>query len=130
MLELPPHFRDVPYNAAHYPGNAAGLREGANCQHFAFELLRHFGLSVPDFRSSELWEDEVYSEHVAELAPLDLLLWNHVPEAYGAHVGVFVGSGKAVHLAKAQGRPVIWPLRAFTETERYRYYLGAKRFKR
>jgi N-dimethylarginine dimethylaminohydrolase len=81
MLEVPPHFFQVRYVSSNYPGTAKGLNKGANCQHFAYELLRHFGVTVPDFRSSELWADTVYTERVLEFELLDLLLWNKTPDA-------------------------------------------------
>src|SRR5881227_2037458 len=105
-LPIPGRFHHVRYNGAHYPGAAGvvGLDGGANCQQFAYELIRHFGFAPPDYRSSELWEDATHTQVVmGELEPCDLLLFNRTPAAWGAHVAVYLGGGQAVHLAKREG---------------------------
>ena len=53
IFVIPPHFLSIRYNGAHYPGspNTNGLEGRANCQQFAYELLRHNGFSLPDLRS-------------------------------------------------------------------------------
>jgi cell wall-associated NlpC family hydrolase len=129
MLTLPPAFMDVRYVAARYPGapGVAGLAGGANCQQYAYELLRHFGRAIGDFRSSELWRDDVETERVTELEPLDLLLFNDTDDPYGAHVAVYLGDGKAVHLSKQVGRPAVWALEDFGRRPEYRVLIGAKR---
>ena len=73
---LPPRFYAVRYVGKKYPGNAAGLKDGANCQHFAYELMRHFGYKVPHFRSSDLWEDRRRSKRVVDMRRFDLLLFS------------------------------------------------------
>lgn len=127
--ELPRRFLRVKYNGAHFPGapNLRGLAHGANCQHFAYELLRHFGLALPDFRSSDLWSDKRFTRRVVRLLPLDLLLFNRTHRARGAHVAVYLGERRAIHLSKQIGTPVIWSLEQFAEHDRYRVCLGAKR---
>ena len=129
MLDIPSHFFDIPYKGAHYPGAdwSGTLQEGANCQVFAYALLAHHGITVPPFRSSDLWEDQTVSTAVTALAPLDLLLWNKTAEPWGAHVGVYVGADQAIHLSKQQGKAVIWPLSRFLEEPLYRVFIGAKR---
>lgn len=129
MLEIPEYFRHVSYNGAHYPGspNTCGLEGGANCQQFAYELLRHFGLAIPDLRSRELWEDEVLTKRVKSLQALDLLLWNKTSDPYGAHVGVYLGNGHVIHLSKENGHPVIETLAQFPQNPLYRVFIGAKR---
>ena len=129
MLEVPPHFMQVRYNTACYPGAREGLEHGANCQLFAYELLRHFGLTLPNFRSSELWEDTTYTEKVVEFKPLDLLLWNKTQVAWGAHIGVYLGDNQVIHLSKAVGTAALWTLADFQKHERYTYFIGAKRVK-
>lgn len=131
MLSIPQHFLAVRYNAAHYPGAAGtnGLEGGANCQVFAYELLRHFGKTLPNLRSSNLWEDREFTQVVTELEPLDLLLWNRTPEPWGAHVGVYIGEGSAIHLSKEIGLPVIWKLERFPEEKQYAVFIGAKRIR-
>ncbi len=129
-MEIPVHFWAVAYNGKNYPGAplSNGLQNGANCQHFVFELLRYYGYHIPPFRSSELWDDTQYSQKVQELAPMDVLLWNYEPKAWGAHIGLYLGNNKAIHLARFVGKPVIWPLEKFAEQEVYAHFIGAKRF--
>src|ERR1700757_3112860 len=58
-IKIPERFHQVLYNYDRYPG-APGVRGfvgGANCQQYAYEFLREFGYTIPDFRSSDLWED-------------------------------------------------------------------------
>jgi len=59
LRDLPPSFRDVPYDADRYPGTAPRdeLALGANSQVFAYAVLATFGISMPDLRSDELWRD-------------------------------------------------------------------------
>ncbi|MEM7734704.1 MAG: NlpC/P60 family protein [Deinococcota bacterium] len=129
LLDIPASFWNVTYNAACYPGAPGlnGLSEGANCQHFAYSLLRHFGLSVPGFRSSNLWEDTTYTHHVDAFEPFDLLLWNSKPRAWGAHVGVYLGEEQVIHLAKSVGKPAVWSLSEFRLEPAYQHFIGAKR---
>lgn len=119
----------VCYSGACYPGapGVVGLAEGANCQLFAYELLRHFGRALPPLRSSDLWADALYTRPVTDLEPLDLLLWNSSREPWGAHVGVYLGERRAVHLSRAVGVPAVWPLNEFPKHPRYRVFVGAKR---
>jgi lipoprotein Spr len=129
MIEVPPHFFTVSYNGDCYPGapGVSGIAEGANCQQFAYELLRYFGKRIPAFRSSDLWEDQEATFGVTSLEPLDLLLYNSTPRAWGAHVAVFLGEAQIIHLAKDLVRPVIWTHEQFLNTPKYRYFIGAKR---
>jgi lipoprotein Spr len=132
-LTIPARFHHVRYDGACYPGaeGVAGLDGGANCQQFAYELLRHFGFAPPDYRSSELWEDETHAQAVVgELAPCDLLLFNRTPAAWGAHMAVHVGSQLAIHLSQRAGVPVIWKIEDFRLRPEYACFLGAKRVRR
>lgn len=80
----------VRYDGARYPGAASGanfdLAAGANCQLFAYALLRHFDREVPPLRSSELWADTHHTERVRDLEPVDLPFWNKTCEPWGAHI--------------------------------------------
>ena len=60
-------------------------------------------------------------------APLDLLLFSPNDDPYGAHVGVFVGDDRVLHLCAEVGLPAVWRLADFAERERYRVLIGAKR---
>ncbi|WP_329140410.1 C40 family peptidase [Streptomyces sp. NBC_01476] len=132
LRRLPARFWNVPYAGGRFPGSAAvarvpGLTAGANCQLFAYEVLRHFGLRPPGLRSRELWEDGEATVRVAVARPLDLVLFNATDDAYGAHVGVWAGGGEVLHLCAEAGRPAVWSLADFAARERYRVLVGAKR---
>ena len=129
MLDIPKRFLAVKYNGDRFPGVpcASDLTGGANCQVFAYELLRHFGKTIPDFRSSELWEDESFTHEVTSFEPLDLLLYNKEQQAWGAHIGVFIGDDSIIHLSKRIGLPAIWKHKDFATQQQYKYFIGAKR---
>ena len=131
MIEVPSAFLAVSYKGDCYPGapGVAGIAQGANCQQFAYELLRYFGNRIPDFRSSDLWEDVDFTLEVSNLEPLDLLLYNSTPRSWGAHVAVYLGEGQIIHLSKEFVRPVIWTHAQFLSTTSYRYFIGAKRIR-
>ena len=125
---IPDRFWHVPYNAARFPGEAGGLDGGANCQFFAYELLRAFGISMPPFRSSELWHDTVHCARVSEaFEPLDLLLFNRTADPYGAHVALFLGDARAIHLSQRVGLPAIWTIDHFLTEPDYSVLIGGKR---
>ena len=58
---------------------------------------------------------------------MDIFIWNETQEVRGAHVGVFIGECKAVHLAKKEGFAVTWELDEFPKREEYQVYIAAKR---
>ncbi len=129
-LIIPPAFWGVTYDGARYPGAAGveGVARGANCQQFAYELLRHDGFIISNMRSSELWADLVDTVHaLPPYQPGDLLLFHSRPDAWGAHVAVSLGGDEAVHLAKHVGRPAIWALADFAAHPLYTHFIGAKR---
>jgi hypothetical protein len=129
LERLPESFWKVPWVAKMIPGfrPEAGLTEGANCQRFAYAVLDHFGCFVPPFRSDELWHDTETTSEVATLAPLDLLLFSPNSDPYGAHIGVFVGDDRVLHLCAEVGVPAVWELADFAKRDRYRVLIGAKR---
>ncbi|WP_237532923.1 hydrolase [Streptomyces sp. SID8352] len=129
---LPAPYWTVPYVAGRFPGartvrQRPGLALGANCQLFAYEVLRHFGLRPPPLRSAELWEDTRDTVRVTAPRALDLLLFNPSDDPYGAHLGVCAGGGRVLHLCGEIGRPAVWDLADFAARERYRVVVGAKR---
>ncbi|EFL22462.1 cell wall-associated hydrolase [Streptomyces himastatinicus ATCC 53653] len=131
-VRLPDRFWSVPYVGARFPGSPAvaerpDLAEGANCQLFAYAVLRHHGLEPPALRSSDLWADSASTTHVTAARPLDLLLFNATDDAYGAHVGVWAGPDQVLHLCAEAGAPAVWPLSAFAARPRYRTLIGVKR---
>jgi cell wall-associated NlpC family hydrolase len=133
-LALPDAFWAMRYSGAHHPGapqTEDPLHVGrANCQVFAYTVLRFFGRRVPDLRSSEIWADRAWSQPVERFEPLDLIFWNQTFEPYGAHVGLYWGDGQALHLARSERAPVVWPLTRFAERARWQVCLGGKRFPR
>ncbi len=95
-MNIPERFNKVKYCSAKIPGvdNEADLTLGANCQVFAYALLRHFGLNPPPLRSSELWSDTQFTKNVSEFEALDIMMYNNKDQAYGAHVGVYPNNFK------------------------------------
>ena len=129
MLEIPDFFWTVEYNGSNFPreSDAYRLTGGANCQVFAYALLQHFGIAVPPLRSSELWSDTRFTRRVSDYRPLDLLLFNRTEAAWGAHVALFVGENKAIHLSAATVTPALWQLEDFALQDEYAVLLGGKR---
>ena len=127
--DIPDRFWKIPYDTTHDPDSATlgGIETGANCQNFAYELLRHFGRQVPYLRSSNLWDDTEHTIFVDEYQPLDLLLFNPTDNAWGAHVAVYVGNDRAIHLSRRIGLAAVWPLAQFATHPEYRILLGGKR---
>lgn len=127
-IEVPPAFRDIRYDAARHPQAVAfGFDNGANCQLWAYALLKHFGVDVPPFRSSELWDDAEFTELVRDFEPLDLLLFNDADSAWGAHVAVYLGDGFVAHLSRQVGVPEVRSVEEMLGNPKYRMLIGAKR---
>lgn len=131
LVRVPPHFEDVRYVSDRIPGVADDddLTLGANCQLFAYCLLRQLGKNPPELRSSELWSDRLHTEEVTELRPLDLMLYNNTAGSYGAHVAVYVGGGVVYHLSKKNDRPKYEAHTAMLMQPEYAFFIGAKRVK-
>lgn len=127
--QIPARFWTIPYDRNHDPHSPTlpDIAQGANCQNFAYELLRHFGWRIPNLRSSNLWEDSEHTITVTDYRPLDLLLFSRTQEAFGAHVAVHVGSDRAIHLSRELGFATVWPLEEFFSHPEYRILVGAKR---
>lgn len=130
-FELPERFHSVSYKSECYPGAKGmdGLKNGANCQQYAYELLRHFGYFVPDLRSSDLWEDKEHTRKIEALEVFDLVLLNHNNQSWGAHIGIYSGENRILHLSKRIGIPALEALDVMMAREEYRHYIGAKRCK-
>jgi hypothetical protein len=128
LADLPDRYWNVPYAGERAPGRAprGDLTRGANCQLWAYDVLAHFGLVVPDLRSDELWHDTSATRRVDVPEPLDLVLYNARDDPYGAHVGLWAGEGVA-HLCKEVGRPAVWHEREFAARPRYAVRIGFKR---
>jgi hypothetical protein len=102
------------------------MRQGANCQLWAYEVLASFGFVIPDLRSDDLWHDAQATELVDDPEPLDLVLYNGSKEPYGAHVGIWTGDAVA-HLCLEVGRPTVWSPTEFATRSRYSTRIGFKR---
>ncbi len=130
-IEVPSWFLNITYNPRIIPSERTRdlLQTGANCQVFAYELLRYNGLYVPNFRSSELWDDTVYSKQIhTDFQPLDILFFNKTADPFGAHLGVYVANDKILHNTQKAGKPVVWLFEEFFKIAEYRVFIGAKRF--
>jgi hypothetical protein len=128
-IKISERFHQVLYNYDRYPGapGVRGLVGGANCQQYAYEFLREFGYTIPDFRSSNPWEDTQQTV-VSELPEaLDLILVHDNLGPWGAHVGVCLGNGAVLHLSKKIGVPAIERIESLMERSQYRYLIGFKR---
>lgn len=129
LAVLPTWYWQVPYVYSRFPGapGVSDIREGANCQLFAYTVLGLFGLAVPPLRSSNLWEDTSATTIVTQWRPLDLLLFNETADPFGAHVAVYLGPGEILHLCKEIGVPAVWSEADFAARQSYRVVVGAKR---
>jgi hypothetical protein len=72
LAGLPDWYWDVRYAGERFPGAVprGKLDDGANCQLWAYEVLDHFGLAVPDYRSDELvgvWTGDAVAHLCAEV---------------------------------------------------------------
>ncbi|WP_228034200.1 hydrolase [Streptomyces spongiae] len=135
LAAIPDAWWSTPYVGARFPGSRSvkahpGLAEGANCQFFAYEVLRLHGIDMPAWRSSELWHDTGRTTRVSAPEPLDLVLFNAGEDAWGAHVGVVVDEGRVLHLSAEMGRPAVWSMAEFAARDRYRTLIGFKRASR
>jgi len=130
-MEIPDRFKNVKYVASRIPGaeNEFDLTLGANCQVFAYNFLRDFGLNPPSYRSSELWADTEFSEVVTEFKSLDIMMYNNSSDPYGAHVGVYVGDGIVYHLSLSNNVPELERHLDLLQQSNYRFFIGAKRIK-
>lgn len=127
-MEIVARFLNVRYNGAAHPyACVTGLDAGANCQRFAFALLEHFGYEIAPMRSSELWADRRFTRRVHRMRPCDILMFNRDKRAWGAHLALYVGNGRAIHLSKEVGLPAIWELAEFERCPRNKILLGIKR---
>ncbi|MCJ9694898.1 hypothetical protein MOV76_25205 [Rhizobium sp. PRIMUS64] len=127
-IEIPPQFWRVRYQGEHFPGarGVHGVEGGANCQQYAYSILRHFGFELPNFRSSDLWDDTAHTAVSKDPKPLDLVLVNDEPESFGAHVGLSLGQGLVLHLSKRIGFPAIETLEQMQNRDEYRFLIGFK----
>lgn len=120
----------VPYvGSAHPLADAPGpIEAGANCQRYAYAVLALYEIMVPGVRSSELWTHaRIRQVSDQDLQPLDLVLFNESPSAFGAHVGVQMAADQVLHLCAEVGRPAMWSHSEFAERARYGRFVGGVR---
>ena len=122
----------APYSYEAHPqaSELGGLESGANCQRYAYAVLALFDLRLPPHRTSELWEDQSL-EHPdrADARDLDLVLFNHSDDPWGAHVAIVTGD-MLLHLCAEEGRPAIWSWTDFARRSRYGHIVGLVRVDR
>lgn len=129
---IPEWLMEINYNGKIIPNGKTYdlLKTGANCQVFAYYILRLNDKFVPEYRSSELWADTEFSEFIKkDFQVLDILFFHKNDKAYGAHVAVYLGNNKAIHISKKNKIPVIWELETFLKQPEYQFFLGGKRFR-
>jgi NlpC/P60 family len=128
-IRIPERFQQVLYDPKRYPGapGVRGVEGGANCQQYAYEFVRAFGFTIPDFRCSDLWADTAHTHLSDRPKPFDLVLVHNPPIAWGAHVGVYLGNGFVLHLSKKIGAPAIESVQSMMRRAEYRCLLGFKR---
>lgn len=122
---------DIKYNPKIFPNWEVHdyIKNGANCQVYAYEILRLNWKNVPDLRSSEMWEDNKFSEKVKSVKILDLLFFNKNNEAWWSHVWLYIWNNKVIHNTNKTGWVEIWDLEEFKKYEDYKILLWWKRFK-
>jgi hypothetical protein len=126
VVEVPCPFLDVQYNGAAHPlAQIEGLTRGANCERFVFELLKHFCYEVGPMRSSELWEDRLFTRRVPKRRPLDILMFKPHAGCLGSSSRIYLGSGPAIHLSKSVGEPAIWEVEDFSSLKPVGCCLGS-----
>ena len=128
-MNIPKKYFNIKYTSSRIPGvkNQLNLTLGANCQVFAYALLKENGITIPNFRSSHLWEDDIYTEKVTKFKPFDLMLYSIAGDAYGAHVGLYIGEGKIIHLSADNVYAEIISHEDMLKNEKYSFFIGAKR---
>ncbi|WP_261332226.1 hypothetical protein [Rhizobium leguminosarum] len=88
--------------------------------------MRHFGFELPNFRSSDLWDDTAHTAVSKDPKPFDLVLVNDEPKSFGAHVGLCLGQGLVLHLSKRISFPAVETLEQMQNRDEYRFLIGFK----
>jgi lipoprotein Spr len=131
-IYIPKKFYKIPYNSHNFPNNdkQIDIKDGANCQFFVYTLLEYFGYPKLTFRSSELFDDKEETINVSNAEVFDIIMFNNVDKSYGAHLGLYIGKDKVIHLSKEVGLPSIWTFSNFNNTDKYCKIVGIKRVKK
>ena len=129
-IKIPNWIMDIKYNSKVFPNweKHDYILNWANCQVYAYEILRYNWKHVPDLRSSEMWEDINYSKKVNKYTPLDLLFFNKNAESWWAHVWLYIWNNKVIHNTNKTWWVEIWDLELFKEYDEYKVLLWWKRF--
>ena len=131
-IVFPYWYMDIPYNSKVIPNWMIHdiQLSWANCQVYAYEILRYNTIFVPDFRSRELWDDSEYSRVIpSEFEPLDILFFNKTNDPWGAHLGVYIWNNKVLHNSKDIWFPTIFDIEDFKKIHSYSCFLWGKRLK-
>ena len=131
-IKLPPWYMDIKYNPKIIPYWICHdiQLSWANCQVYAYEILRFNDLFVPDLRSSELWSDSKDSTTISDnYELLDILFSNENNDSWGAHLGLYIWENKVLHNSKDIWWPAIFDIWDFTKINKYSCFLWGKRLK-
>src|SRR6185369_7419076 len=112
---IPIKFFNTFYNGSNHPVSKKRftMKDGMNCQSYVYKILKYFSINIPNLRSSELWDDIIYTKKIIKPRFLDIVLFNKNKDSYGAHIGLYLVKNKILHLSKKVGYPTIWDLREF-----------------
>ena len=132
MIELPDTYWEVRYVGARYPGSTAvharpGLADGANCQLFAYEVLRHFGLAPARTALERAVVGHATTPTRDGAAPLDLVLVNTTPTRGAPTSASGPATTRCSTCAPRSGRPALWNMAMFAARPSYRVLVGFKR---
>lgn len=129
-LKIPDWFMEIKYNPKIFPNWKIHdyKKDGANCQVFAYEILRLNWKNIPDLRSSEMWEDAYFSKEVDSYIPWDLLFFSSNNQSWWAHVWLYIWNNKVIHNTNKTWWVEIWDLEDFKQYEEYKNLLWWKRF--
>jgi hypothetical protein len=129
-IKIPKWILEIIYNPKIFPNWEVHdyVKDGANCQVFAYEILKFNWKKVPDLRSSEMWADNKISFEVHDFEKLDLIFFNNSTESYWAHVWLYIWNNKVIHNTNKTWWVEIWDLEEFRKYEDYQFILWWKRF--
>jgi len=119
---IPKWYMNIVYNGRIIPNDIYHDIQitWANCQVYAYQLLRYNNMEVPDYRSKELWEDIKFSYEVKEFKPLDILFFNKIENPWWAHLGIYIWNNQVLHNSLDIGKPEVRDLDDFSINNKYK----------